>query len=503
MADSIQELLRPHMEGKAASSELLEQATSNYLTRLSGFSVDVLTSTEPESLDFDAQSSLRALQALSKRSYKTINTSAESLSNVQDVVPSLSSSSHAVGVSIPNLEHGANTFAEKYAKDANCPLLDRRKRATRLADKVNTLSDILELPSLLTSTIAASASTSATTGQTPLSSANANYATALDLYAHIKRLQRFYPSSELVKTILSQAEDAMRTMTTNLVTSCRTQSLKLAGALRLVGLLRRVAPELDEPAQAQKGLSSSSSEGSFGALFLVCRLFNLTANLEALEPLRELAESEHNATRKAADQLMTKSAWAAGQQSEKYLKRYIEVFREQCFAIMSMYKSIFPASLPGSSSNASSEAPSIELASIPDRTSQSQKDPQLNTPGDSMQQLPPALSTLTFDLVDRLMDTLKTFMPNVRDRSSRDSLLTQILYCAGSFGRLGGDFSMMIALLEEDMATFEEPTQGTIPEWVDVVKKHRVQASRLELLASSVGSTRHQVQSPRELVSPA
>ncbi|KAJ5029902.1 hypothetical protein J3E72DRAFT_294193 [Bipolaris maydis] len=92
-----------------------------------------------------------------------------------------------------------------------------------------------------------------------------------------------------------------------------------------------------------------------------------------------------------------------------------------------------------------------------------------------------------------LFDTLRDYLPNVQDRSARDSLLTQVLYCAGSLGRLGADFSVMIALLEEDLrAELEEDVEESEAdeEWVDVMKKHRVQASRLELLASGVGTAR-------------
>jgi hypothetical protein len=107
-----------------------------------------------------------------------------------------------------------------------------------------------------------------------------------------------------------------------------------------------------------------------------------------------------------------------------------------------------------------------------------------------------------------LFDTLREYLPNVQDRSARDSLLTQVLYCAGSLGRLGGDFSMMIALLEEDLKTELGDPESATPEgqdaeeeWVEVMKKHRVQASRLELLASGVGTGR--TSSPVErVVSP-
>jgi len=102
-----------------------------------------------------------------------------------------------------------------------------------------------------------------------------------------------------------------------------------------------------------------------------------------------------------------------------------------------------------------------------------------------------------------LFETLKEYLPNVTDRAARDSLMTQVLYCAGSLGRLGGDFSMMLALLEDELREGEENVIGEgdddaesevqeeqKAEWVEVMKKHRIQASRLELLASGVGTGR-------------
>ena len=102
-------------------------------------------------------------------------------------------------------------------------------------------------------------------------------------------------------------------------------------------------------------------------------------------------------------------------------------------------------------------------------------------------------------------------MPNVRDKASRESLLTQVLYCAGSLGRLGGDFTMLLATLEEEQNSDEEGAEETLktdiagkaedseqsataeilalPEWVEVTQKHRILAGRLELLAGGGGAS--------------
>jgi len=246
-------------------------------------------------------------------------------------------------------------------------------------------------------------------------------------------------------------------MATNLVTSLRVQGVKLAAAMRTISWLRRVAPELDDKkVKAAAHSSNALGEGSLGALFLVCRLANFVSMLEALEPLRELADQETLRLKLGTGAKEGGTAWSNGQQTERYLKRYIEIFREQSFAIISMYRSIFPPASDHDVTNG--RATPLE-----------DSDPLLP--------LPSALSTFPFHLIDMLSEVLQQYLPNVQDRSSRDSLLTQILYCAGSLGRLGGDFSMILAFLDEEDEEYEE--------WVEIIKKHRVLAGRLESMVGA------------------
>jgi hypothetical protein len=280
-------------------------------------------------------------------------------------------------------------------------------------------------------------------------------------------------------------EQEMKLLTSNLITSLQTQNVKLASAMRTIGWLRRLAPELDEGMQLSRQSGKlnmkkyfGSTDGPLGALFLVCRLANLAHMLDALEPLRELADQETNdraASLNGAKSKPHNERSVTGQQTERYLKRYIEIFREQSFGIVSMYKSIFPSALPAPGSEATGETGlSMRFSST---------DHQLLP-------LPSPLATFPTHLVDMLFETLSKYLPNVQDRTSRDSLMTQVLYCAGSLGRLGGDFGMMLALLEDDDRGDGEDISvlGREPEWVEVTKKHRIQASKLELLASGVGT---------------
>lgn len=186
--------------------------------------------------------------------------------------------------------------------------------------------------------------------------------------------------------------------------------------------------------------------------------------LSALSPLRELADQETAKLLAQGNQgSKEKSKWEGGQQTERYLKRYIEIFREQSFAVVSMYRSIFPPP---------AATPEGLKGVIPAAGKQ-----------DPLQPLPSALGTFPQRLVGMLEETLRQYLPNVRDRSSRDSLLTQVLYCAGSLGRLGGDFSLILAFLGD--GDEEEGESEDDEEWVEVIRKHRVLAGRLELMVGS------------------
>ena len=483
MADPLYELLVPYFDTPSPrpAPASNDPTTNAYLNRLTTLPLSSLTSTEPQSLSQTTHSLLLSLQSLSKRSHNAIINSSTHLSTLSTTLPALAQSTASLRDALPKLDDAAIHFSETYNIRAENALLDRRRKALLLSRNVDRLADILDLPTLLSSAISTSNTASASAAASNSSSnTTLNYASALDLNAHIRRLHALYPESPLISSVEKQAEEAMQDMATNLIASLKTNSLKLASAMRTISWLRRVAPELDptpssasiastmSPIERVGGGGGAAREGSLGALFLVCRLANLQQMLEALEPLRELADQETSRLQESksgkAESAKERSKWEGGQQTERYLKRYIEIFREQSFAIISMYRSIFP---PAMNSHEESLLEGMGRAPVEE---------------DPLMPLPSALGTFPLTLVGMLEGTLRKYLPNVRDRSSRDSLLTQVLYCAGSLGRLGGDFSMILAFLNEAKETEEEEESE---EWVEVIRKHRVLAGRLELMVGS------------------
>lgn len=429
MADLLYELLSPP-SGDPSFKPAPDPSSLEYLTSLSSQPLTALETTEPQALAQTSHGLLLSIQALSKKSHKQVIESATHHSTLRTSLPALAASTADLRHCIPKLDHEAVRFSTNYSKSSDSDVLLRRKKALLLSRNVERLVDVLELPNLLS---------------TAISTAPVNYSSALDLNGHIRRLHSLYPDSPLVTSIAAQADEAMRTMAANLIQSLKSPGLKLAASLRTISWLRRVLPDL-EAAGTSKG--HDSQERVLGALFLVCRLATLVNMLDALEPLRDLADQE-KARQKA---IGSGNAWSGGQQTERYLKRYIEIFREQSFAIVSMFRSIFPPSVPKGNGNEGSD--------------------DLLKQNDALEPMPAALATFPLHLVDMLLETLRLYLPTVKDQASRDSLLTQVLYCAGSLGRLGGDFGLFLASLDLGPEAEEE--------WVEVVKRHRALAGRLE-----------------------
>ncbi|KAK0730765.1 Dor1-like family-domain-containing protein [Lasiosphaeris hirsuta] len=428
MADILYDLLSQSGPTFPKSAPEADAGSLEYLTTLASCSLESLATSEPQALIQSSHGLLLSLQSLSKRSHKQIIESAAHHATLRTTLPALAASTAELRNSIPKLDSEAVRFSTTYNKSSEIDVLARRKKALLLSRNVERLVDVLELPTLLS---------------TAISTAPVNYSSALDLNGHIRRLHSLYPKSPLVTSISTQADEAMRTMAANLILSLKAPGLKLAASLRTISWLRRVLPDLEAGGGAPKG--QDSQERVLGALFLVCRLATLMTMLDALEPLRDLADQE-KARQKA---IGSGNAWSGGQQTERFLKRYIEIFREQSFAIVSMFRSIFPTT-------ATSVAEGVAV-------------PQSQDP---LEPMPSALATFPIHLVDMLLETLRLYLPIIKDQASRDSLLTQVLYCAGSLGRLGGDFGLFIASLDVGPEAEEE--------WVEIMKRHRALAGRLE-----------------------
>ncbi|TDZ28207.1 Conserved oligomeric Golgi complex subunit 8 [Colletotrichum spinosum] len=273
MADLLSDLLDTRQSSAALPNSTPRATRLAYLTYLADESLLSLTSQEPQSLAQSSQSLLFSLQGVSKRAHKSVIDSASHHDSLTHALPTLVADTADLRNAIPKLDKEALRFSTAYSKTVDNKHLAERKRALLLLRNVERLVDVLELPTLLSSAI---------------NSAPANYASALDLNAHVRRLYALYPDSALITLVSRQSDDAILKMTADLIAALKSPSLKLAASLRTVGWLRRVLPDLPSIGSASRG----SQEHALSLLFLCCRVATLDATLGALQPLRELADEE-------------------------------------------------------------------------------------------------------------------------------------------------------------------------------------------------------------------
>ncbi|EPS45600.1 hypothetical protein H072_421 [Dactylellina haptotyla CBS 200.50] len=457
LSDSLPPELTERGSDKAA-------AASAYLSRLTSLSFNDIVNHEPAALKSAHHSVNLSLQSLASRSYQGFISSSEQLSTIPASIDRLNDAINALKSHLPALDAHLTSFSKTYHKSS--PALQERTKKHTLARTFPKLLDILELPTLLQSAITSS-----------------NPSLALDIHSHVRRLYQLYPTVPIIISVTRECDALLQVLNTQLLTTLR-GPLKLPTAIKTIGYLKRTSPDI------------APGEEVWGSIFLVARLSFLNSLFQALDPLRELADAEREEWAKSQTPEINgdsaaKTIKSTGHQTERYLKRWIEVFREQSFAIVTMYRAVFPPS-GGSGLNLASAYLAPQTPITPNIRRSSILSANVND-GARNSDSPSPLVTFVPHLVTMLTSSLRNYLPVISDKSARESLLTQMLYAAGSLGRLGGDFGMILAtgvlgvdnpgqINGEDLV---EDAEGG--EWVDVMQKHRVLAERLEELAAGKG----------------
>lgn len=176
---------------------------------------------------------------------------------------------------------------------------------------------------------------------------NGFYQEAMDLAQHVQA-----GANVLVRDVAGEVEAVLQMMTTQLLALLR-EPTKLPALVKAVGFLRRL------------------TEDDLGLAFLHSRLYNYRAQL----------------------------ALADRRDPTRYIRRYIDLFREHVYDIISQYSAIFDTSH--------------------------------------------YLVSFASQCVDELLSTISSFLPLVQDAASLSSILVQLGYCALSFARVGMDFALL------------------------------------------------------------
>ena len=352
----------------ADDPEYLSYLTSLHLTDLKS---------EPAKLNSSSAQLTNVLITLCHTSYPTFLSVHQSVNTLSTSLDAFSSSLDALINVLPVVEQKAKGFLEE-VKDVQA----ERKKMKVVVENLGRVEEIVGVGSVVEGCVR-----------------SGWYGEAVEVEMRIANLARkLDPDGRgVVWDVKAEVDQRIRSMVGDLLSGLRESGTnKLPVLFKTVGFLRKMGV-LDEEEIAQA--------------FLSCRLGCLKRSLEDLDVERRTS----GAFTPITPSFQQSSVSASG---ERYLKKYVDVWREGVYDLVSQFTTIFlerPAASP-------------ETAEF----------------------LHSLLTTYTTHLLSVLLGTLEVTLPTVQDPSALNSLLSQLTYCATSFSRIGLDFRWIIGGLFED-----------------------------------------------------
>ncbi|CDZ97143.1 Golgi transport complex subunit [Phaffia rhodozyma] len=304
------------------------------------------------------------LTSLCFREYRTFLTVHQCSSDVSTAFTSFTSSLDSLLDLVPSLEAECHAFATS----TKATQAERRK-AGFVLEHHDKLQDLLEIPPLLDTCVR-----------------NGYYHEAFQLGDHSKSMVDRYGDIPIVLDVGREVEKGLLVMTVQLMGLLR-EPIKLPALIKSVGFLKRM---------------DVLSEDELQMAFLASRESNFRSQLVGIE-------------RERADPV-------------RYVRRYIDLFRENVYDIISHFTTIFLDPRPPSSSTTTTAA-----ASSPSSASSA-----------PFSEPPSVLFAFSQQSLADLFAVLNKYIPSVEDSAALSSLLTQLTYCATSFARIGLDFRSLI-----------------------------------------------------------
>lgn len=304
--------------------------------------------TEPQTLNNEINTLTSQLTDLCTSEYSTFLSLHSTSSTLSDCLSSFSSSLDSLLESIPTLESETQLFAS-----STKTIQSQRRKAALILEQHDKLLDILQIPQLIDTCVR-----------------NGYYSEAMDLSAHTSSLLARFPTIPVVVDVAAEAEHSIRLMSSQLLVLLR-EPAKLPGLFKAVNFLRRMG---------------TLNEEELALAFLTSRAMYLEGVFSSIDSQRT--------------------------DPARYLRRYVDAFREGLYDIVTQYTSIF-----------------LERVS---------EDVELHAT------LLHSLQIYTHTHILQLMALLNRMVPQIEDPTSLTSLLTQLTYCATSFSRIGLDFRSIL-----------------------------------------------------------
>jgi hypothetical protein len=387
------------------------QAYLNYLTTLP---LPNLLS-EPSALQTQAHHLTSSLTSLTHTSYSTFLALHGTTTALAGSLDSLSTSlASLLTKSLPALEDSAAAWRTRTET-----VLHQRNKARVVLDQHDKLKDLLDIPLFIDTCVR-----------------NGYFSEALSLANHATSLSLGPNAPPIFASVQAEVHHSITQMLSSLLTTLHEPNRKLPTLWKAVNFLRKM--------NAFEDTDNVSSEEQLALAFLSGRL---TCLIGILDPI---SRDIHRLTTPSGDETAhRKMSDREKEDVARYLKKYIDAWREGVYDIITQYSTIF---LEPQSSKQHASSPSPPPA--PPTT------------------LLPLLTTslLTSHLFPLLQSTLPLLpLPLL------PSLVTQLTYCATAFARVGLDFRGVLSGMVENsvLASVSADLRDAGASWAKAIATHR------------------------------
>ncbi|KAG6810959.1 hypothetical protein H0H92_009607, partial [Tricholoma furcatifolium] len=368
---------------------------------------------EPGALQTQAHHLTSSLTSLTHTSYPTFLALHQTTTALSHSLADFSSSlSDLISTSLPALQDATAAWSSR-----TTDVLRERSKARLVLDQHDKIKDLLDIPIFIDSCVR-----------------NGYFQEALSLSSHVNTMASRPGAPPILASIHAEVDAAVAQMLVVLLGTLNEPGRKLPALWKAVNFLRKMdafGPGKDRP---ELVLDGASGEELLALAFLSGRLTCLAASLEPIA--RDIHRLTNSATLLADDEVPSSSTAQLSDRDKediaRYLKKYIDVWREGSYDILTQYSTIFleqqHSPIPPSRSPTRQRKGSVQPPPSPTPTSA------------SASSLLPLLSP---HLLSHLLPLLNSTLP-LLPLPLLPSLLTQLTYCATAFTRVGLDFRGLI-----------------------------------------------------------
>ncbi|WWC87566.1 uncharacterized protein L201_002456 [Kwoniella dendrophila CBS 6074] len=337
------------LQSSSPDIDFANPSATQYVDQLLSLSLHELLR-QPQLISAETSTVESDLTNLCFREYSTFISVHKCSSAVSSAFDDFSTSLNKLINDIPNLENECKTFSLETNKLQNI-----RNKIKLILENQDKLNDLLELPQLMETCVR-----------------NGYYQESLQLLNHSKSFILKYPNNNLI-TDLNKEVDLILQLMLNQLLNLLNESVKLPVLVKTINFLRKL---------------NLLNELELSLFFIKSRYHNFKNHLLTIdkdkitEPIR-------------------------------YLRRYIDLFREHIYDIIAQFTAIF---LENSQSSEDLEISAIHITSFANQA------------------------------ISDLVDLVSSYIPRISsDSGSMSSILVQLGYCAMSFSRVGLDFAPLIS----------------------------------------------------------